>query len=195
MAWLLCTVLSPLSLEAQGTVIATGRSVEMGERVRIDVPDAAGQITGWVISVEGDSVSFRPDGSTVAESYPSAWFQSMEVQDGTQPRTGTGAVVGGVGGLGIGWLLSSLATAAADGLGEILCGPGNCRSNDRGPEVATLLGGAVGGALLGALIGSRMESDRWAPAHLPGNSWATPSLWVAPASGPGIRLGVSFGGR
>ncbi len=151
-------VLSGASVaRGQGTPLDSGRLVRItfdsGSRLvgRLLQPAIPGNNALIICRYPGPPCSSAADSSRVRR-VPISGMAALEIQHGS--HAGTGALIGGLIGLGVGSFVGALRgfCDAAD------CGP---------PALVYLFGGAAGGALLGALIGG--GSPRWKTAQ--------PSLW------------------
>jgi hypothetical protein len=138
-----------LVLWAAPLLAQTARRATLGDRVRVNAPDAGyRRLTGQVIATTPDALQLRLDGGTevaVMREHIDKMFLSLN----TRRNTTRGAVIG----------------AMIGGVAAFLYGPKQITANQQpgSGKVPTIniVTAAVGGAGAGALMGYYTRSDLW----------------------------------
>ncbi len=149
--------------------------VEPGVQVRVQVPDQPpGQFRGEVVAVEADTLALRYRGSSViVNRIPLASVTGIEVRRGTKGNAGTGALAGGLLGLGFGLVIVATDESSGgyyEGAGYDLAG------------VVTL---GLLGAGLGAAIGAAVRTEVWQEVPLE-------TIRIKPEEG-GVTVAIRIG--
>lgn len=143
--WLIC-----LEALAAIPVAATEAALAPGTRIRLLVPPALSKPTpGTLLDLSGDSLAFRPDGTSEARlQLPRSAVASFELSRGKKGNAGKGAKIGLAVGVAIG-LAVALSTDAVDlGFAEA-----------RPAGMIPLFG--LGWLLDGALVGALIRTEKW----------------------------------
>lgn len=154
----------------------------LGERVRLTYrpgPHArVERFVGRLTQANSDSLSVHGDDHSIVVPLPRV--DQLEISRGQTSHTGTGALVGLIGG---GVILGAIAASSASECEGLCIGPTE-------PEPLFLIGalvGGLGGAAVGALMGSAIRVDRWEQVPLDG------SLGLSTGSGaPAVTMRLRF---
>jgi hypothetical protein len=138
-----------LMLFALPLVAQTERRATLGDRVRLNAPDAGyRRLTGQVIATTPDALQLRLDGGTevaVMRAHIDEMFLSLSTRRNTTRGAVIGAIVGGVGALLYG--PKQVTPTQPAGTGKV-------------PTI-NIVTAVVGGAGVGALMGYYTRTDRW----------------------------------
>jgi hypothetical protein len=150
--------------------------VSPGERVRFRAGFAKGRQHGTVVQGGAGALTIQPENGGAPVEVPLDAFEHLEVARGKRRHFWTGAGIGLVPGLALGFYAGWGISCDEQGV--------PCRA---GPALAA--GGVLGAgtALAGGLVGLLFESDRWERV-----SAGRVRVSVAPAPNRGVTLGVSF---
>lgn len=149
-----------------------------GSRVRVlrigdDVPQEA-----TLVELRHDILVIQPGGCCAVDTIPIASLATLDVSQGVSvspTRVLGGMALGGMAGVGAGWLVTVIGCKAPDA-------PGTCAL--AGVRWIPLL--AVGGIVAGALWGMESTTEQWERIYPPERV----SLLVAPSSGGGVSIGL-----
>jgi hypothetical protein len=150
-----------LNLAAPCAALAQAEApIAAGDRIRFAAPSlgSTGLATGTVLETKPDTLVVDHDGQAVL--LPLAAVTSLDVSVGQSSRSGTGALIGLVGGAA---LTLGIATALDPG-GTRPCPNFECLGDiksEAAKALAIVVAGAVGGAIIGAEIGSAIKVEQW----------------------------------
>ncbi len=166
-------------------VPASGFSAEeetlvRGARVRLTSASSSGaRLQGTVESVDDTTLTIINDDHQMVK-VSRAQLTKVEMAWGRKGRARNGLLIGGLVGLAAGVLVAATPDA--------LCTKFDCAPLTTGEKVGLALGATAVYGAMGAGIGALVKTDRW--VEVPPDKIR---VSVAPTSGRGIAVGVTFG--
>ena len=135
-----------------------------GLRVRVLSPALGGDAkTGNVVSATSDTLVFLPASESFSTALSTPQISRIEVVRGKHARKLKGALLGLLGGAGVGAILAAASYKPPK------CAPGVWCLDILGQSGETVAGGVLGGLvglLVGTIVGSH-ETDNWVPVAVP----------------------------
>jgi hypothetical protein len=161
--------------------------VHPGARVRVFVADTthtakSDHLIATLVDFRDDAIVLRRESHGVASELPLAQIRRLEVSEGRKSKSGSGARIGLIAGIGGGI-----------GAAFIACADGGCEEAEGGNDYTGLvaaafgLGGGLVGAGLGAVTGSFFHSEDWVAVPLP-----NARLGLRPSGRDGVRIALTL---